>query len=140
MRRGLGRGRSLIGIGAAIAIIGVPLPWLKVGGVVLSAQTASGFEGAGVLVFLASVGMLALIVLPFTTRSGRASLDRPAVYLGLLLIGLVGLGLSVIDMLGTEGASASPSDVPGIWLAAAGMILAAWGVAELLAQRRSSDY
>ncbi|MFV2062437.1 MAG: hypothetical protein ACC726_02855 [Chloroflexota bacterium] len=138
MRRGLGRGRTLIGIGSTVAIIGLPLPWLKVGGVVLSAQTASGFEGGGVLVFLASVAMLALIVLPFTTRSGRASFDRPVAYLGLLAMGLTGLGMAVLNLLGTEGVSLPPTDVPGIWLAGAGMVLVTWGVAELFAERSSS--
>jgi len=137
VRRGLGRGRTLIGVGAVAAVIGMPLPWLKVGGVVLSAQTANGFEDGGVLVFLAAVAMLALIVLPFTTRSGRASLDRPVAYLGLLAVGLSGLGLAVANLLGTEGTSALPTEVPGIWLAGAGMILATWGVAELFAERAS---
>jgi hypothetical protein len=136
VRRGLGRGRTLIGIGAVIAIVGVPLAWLKVGGVVLSAETASGFAGSGVLLFLASVAMLALIVLPFTTKSGRSSLDRPAAYLGLLAVALVGLILAFLDLFGT-GSSVSPTDVPGIWLAAIGMIMATWGVAELFAQDAS---
>ena len=44
MRRGLGRGRTLIGVGAVLAICSMPLPWLQVGGIVLSAETASGFD------------------------------------------------------------------------------------------------
>jgi quinol-cytochrome oxidoreductase complex cytochrome b subunit len=135
VRRGLGRGRSLIGIGAVIAIIGIPLPWLKVGGVVLSAKTANGLQGTGVLVFVAAVGMLALIVLPFAMKSGRSSLDRPVAYLSLLVMGLVGLIMAAIDVLGTKGASASLTDVPGVWIGGVGMILAAWGVAELFAAR-----
>jgi len=71
----------------------MPLPWLTVGGIVLSAQTANGFEGAGVVMFLASVGMLALIVLPYTTRTRRLAIDRPVAYLALLLIALAGLGV-----------------------------------------------
>lgn len=135
MRRGLGRGRTLIGIGAVIAIIGIPLPWLKVGGVVLSAETANGLQGPGVLVFLAAVAMLAVMVLPFAVKSGQSVLDRTSVYLALLAVGLVGLSLAVLDILGTDGASAALSDVPGVWLAGVGMSLAAWGVAELFAQR-----
>lgn len=135
MRRGLGRGRTLIGIGAVVAIIGIPLPWLKVGGVVLSAETANGLQGPGVLVFLSAVAMLALIVLPFTTRSGRSSLDRPVAYVGLLVLGILGLVLAGLDLLGTEGASPSPADVPGVWVSSAGMIVVAWGVAEVLAVR-----
>lgn len=135
MRRGLGRGRSLIGIGAVIAIIGIPLPWLKVGGVVLSAETANGLQGPGVLVFLSAVATLAVMVLPFAMKSGRSSLDRTVTYLGLLVVGLVGLSLATLEILRTEGTSGSPTDVPGIWIAGAGMIMVAWGVAELFAQR-----
>lgn len=136
MKRGLGRGRTLIGIGAAITIVGVPLAWLKVGGVVLSAETASGFEGTGVLVFLASSAMLALLVLPYTARSGQSSLDRPISYVVLLGLGIAGLVAAVLDVLGTEGSSGGPTDVPGLWLAGAGMVLAGWGVAELFAEPR----
>jgi hypothetical protein len=138
VRRGLGRGRTLIAVGAVVAIVGMPLAWLKVGGVVLSAETASGFEGAGVLVFLASVAMLALVLAPYTTKSGELALDRPSSYLVLLGIGLAGLLLEVVNGLGTEGSSLAPTDVPGLWLAGAGMILATWGVAELFAERASS--
>ena len=127
----------LIAIGAVLAIVGVPLAWLKVGGVVLSAETASGFEGAGVLVFLAAIGMLALILLPYTTRTGQVSLDRPTSYLALLAVGLVGLVLEALNVLSTEGTRLLPTDIPGIWLAGIGMILATWGVAELFAERAS---
>jgi hypothetical protein len=49
VRRGLGRGRTLIAGGAVLTILSMPLAWLKVGGIVLSARTSSGFEGAGVV-------------------------------------------------------------------------------------------
>ena len=111
------------------------LPWLTVGGIVLSAQTANGFEGAGVVMFLASVGMLALIVLPYTTKTRRFALDRPVAYLALLLIALGGLGVELIDLVSTEGNSLLPSDAPGLWLAIAGMAIATWGVLELFAER-----
>ena len=135
MRRGLGRGRSLIAIGAVLTIVGMPLPWLKVGGAVLPAQTASGFEGAGVLPFLAAVAMLALIVLPYTTRTHESALDRPVAYLALLLLGLGGLAVEAMAILGTEGAALLPTDVPGLWLASLGMIIILWGVAEVFVER-----
>ena len=116
----------------------MPLAWLKVGGVVLSAQTASGFEGAGVVMFLASVAMLALIVLPYTTRTRRVAIDRPASYVALLAIGVGALGVEIIKLIGTEGNSLAPMDAPGLWLAIAGMLLATWGVLELLAERPSA--
>jgi hypothetical protein len=135
VRRGLGRGRSLIAVGAVLAIIGMPLPWLTVGGIVLSAQTANGFAGAGVVMFLAAVGMLALIVLPYTTRTRRVAIDRPAAYLALVLVGAGALGVELINLIGTEGSRLAPMDAPGLWLAMAGMAIAIWGVLELLAAK-----
>jgi hypothetical protein len=138
VRRGLGRGRSLIAIGAILSIIAMPLPWLTVGGIVLSERTANGFEGSGVVMFLASVGMLALIVLPYTTKTRRLAIDRPVAYLALLLIALAGLGIEAIDLFSTDGNSLMPLDAPGLWLAIAGMAIATWGVLELFAERPSA--
>jgi len=137
VRRGLGRGRILIAIGAVLGICSMPLPWLKVGGVVLAARTANGFEGSGVLVFLASAAMLVVIVLPYASRSGSSPLDRPLVYLALLVVGLAGLSSEALRLLGTEGSSMAPSDAPGLWLAMAGMAVTTWGVLECFAERPS---
>jgi hypothetical protein len=113
----------------------MPLPWLTVGGIVLSAQTANGFEGSGVVMFLASVGMLALIVLPYTTKTRRLAIDRPVAYLALLLIALAGLGVEAIDLFTTDGNSVMPLDAPGLWLAIVAMAIVTWGVLELFAER-----
>ena len=81
MRRGLGRGRALIGIGAVLALVGVGASVfsyaLGVGhgcpggrsGEILTALNGRGFDGAGVLVFLASVAMLGVLVLPYASRN-----------------------------------------------------------------------
>ena len=136
MRRGLGRGRTLIAIGSILAIIGMPLPWLTVGGIVLSRETANGFEGAGVITFLASVSMLALIVLPYTTRTREFRLDRPVTYLALVVLGIGGLAVELIELLGDlESYSLMPLDAPGLWLAMIGMALALWGTLELFAEK-----
>jgi hypothetical protein len=135
VRRGLGRGRTLIALGASLAICSMPLPWLKVGGVVLAAETATGFDGSGVVMFVAAVAMLAVMLLPYATRSGQVALDRPAAYVVLLAIALAGLISEALGLLGTEGSSLAPLDAPGLWLAGAGMAVATWGVLELLAER-----
>jgi hypothetical protein len=127
----------LIAIGAVIAIIGMPFPWFTVGGEVLTAYSQNGFQGAGVLVFLASVGLLALIVLPYTNKTGRSSIERPAAYLALLLVGLTGLALEVIGAL-NESRLGMPDRALGLWLAGIGMIIVTWGVAELFAEQQSS--
>jgi len=116
----------------------MPLAWLRVGGVVLAPETATGFDGSGVVMFVAAVAMLALIVLPYTTRSGQVGLDRPAAYVALLAVALAGLISEALRLLGTEGTSLAPLDAPGLWLAGAGMALATWGVLELLAEQSAA--
>ena len=96
MRRGLGRGRSLIAIGAILGVISMPLAWQTAGGVVLPVSTDWGFSGTGVLMFLASLLMLALIVVPFTTETHRFLLDRPMAYAVLLVVGIAGLVLACL--------------------------------------------
>jgi hypothetical protein len=124
----------------------MPLPWLTVGGIVLSAETASGFDlarrfgedaaaGGCLLMFLAAAASLALIVLPYAMKGRQASLDRPASYVVLQIIALVGLVASGVSLLATEGSSLVPTDAPGLWLAVVGAALSSWGVLELLAER-----
>ena len=139
MSRGLGRGRTLIALGSVLTICSIPLAWLRAGGTVLEVPAWTG-QGGGLAVlaiFVAAVAMLALIVVPFATRSGSFWLDRGIAYVLLLALGLVGLVAKVIELLGTEGSiSLAPLDAPGLWLAVTGMGLATWGVLELLAERR----
>jgi hypothetical protein len=135
VRRGLGRGRTLIVIGAILAIIGIPLPWLTVGGIILPARTANGFEGPGVIVFLAAVAMLAVVVLPYAARTRRSSVDRSVVYLGILMVGVSALVVQVIDLISTEGNRLMPLEAPGMWLSIVGMAIATWGVLELFAEK-----
>jgi hypothetical protein len=114
----------------------MPLAWQTAGGIVLPVSSDWGFAGAGVVMFLAAVAMLAIIVLPYTTESGRVAIDRPIVYLGLVAVGVGSLGAAIIDLVGGEEQySLTPLDAPGLWLAIVGMALATWGVLELLAEK-----
>jgi hypothetical protein len=138
VRRGLGRGRTLIALGSILAICSVPLPWLKAGGTILevAAWTGAGGGLAVLALFVSTVAMLAVMLAPFTTRSGTFWLDRGITYVILLAVGLLGLATKVLELLGTEGStSLAPLDAPGMWLAVAGMALATWGVLEILAER-----
>jgi hypothetical protein len=137
-RRTLGRGRLLIGLGAIVAIVGAVPPWWTVGGTVTPQASANGFDGSGIVVFLAAVAMLALIVLPLATRAGESRLDRPLSY---ALLGGLAIGaflLRVFEIYG-EDKLGLPDRALGLWLTGSGVALVAWGVAELLAERPAED-
>jgi len=78
--------------------------------------------------------MLALLALPYAMRDRRSSLDRPAVFAGLALLGLAGLALDLVTSW-NEGWLGPPDRAPGMWLAGLGMTLATWGTAELFAEK-----
>ena len=54
-----------------------------------------------------------------------------------MLVGLVGLGVEVWTQFTSQPASrlGGPLEAPGLWLAGIGMIVAAWGTAELAAEK-----
>jgi hypothetical protein len=138
VRRGLGRGRTLIALGAVLVILSMPLPWLRVGGVVLSAETANGFDGPGALLFVVCLAMLAVIVLPYSLKNRQAAVDRVATYVLLWCAAAVSLGGAIATLVGTQGATLTPLAAPGLWLGLAGMALLTWGLLELIAERPSS--
>jgi hypothetical protein len=116
----------------------MPLPWLRVGGVVLDAVTANGFAGSGVLTFLACAVMLALVVLPYTFRNRETVLDRPVMYIACWIVAVLGMGNQIVHLLGTEGHTIAPLETPGLWLAVLGMTIVTWGVLELVAERAAA--
>ena len=140
MRRGLGRGRLMIGSGAVLALVGMFLPWFSLerdpG---LPVITSNGFDGAAILLFVAAVGLLALLLLPYASASGRSPLDHASSYV--LLVGLAVVGLLVAGVqLWSDGALGiwPPDRCPGLWLAAIGTLLIAWGVAEVLGEEQKA--
>ena len=93
-------------------------------------------RAAWVVALPVAVLMLALIVLPYTTETRQVTLDRPAVFAGLLVVAIGGLAVALIDLIGGEAQySLTPLDAPGLWLAIVGMAIAAWGVLELFAEK-----
>jgi hypothetical protein len=142
VRRGLGRGRRLIALGSVLAILAIPLPWLRAGGTILEATAWTGVGGGVPILALfgAAVGSLVVMLIPFTTRSGGFWLDRSVTYVTLLLVAAGGLIAEVLELVATEGRiSLAPLDAPGLWLAVGGVALMAWGVLELLADRFGED-
>ena len=133
MTRAMDRGRVLVLIGSVLALIGMALPWVTVGGQGdgLPQITANGFDGAGILVFVAGILMLALLTLPYASKTGTSALDRPASYLALTVLGFAGLVLEVATLV-NQGHFGFPDRAPGLWISAAGLTIAGWGVGELL--------
>jgi hypothetical protein len=133
-RRALGRGRLLVGIGAIVTVAGlIPLWWAveRTGGVPIS---GNGLQGAGIVIFLSAMAMLAVIVLPATTRDGDSAVDRPVTYvvLALLAVGAYLLRLYEISAFASLGL---PLDAPGLWMTGVGLAIIAWGVAEIVVER-----
>jgi quinol-cytochrome oxidoreductase complex cytochrome b subunit len=135
MRRGLGPGRVIVGVGAVLAIIGAFLPWSYAGGGdgALPRVTSNAFDGPGVAMFVAAVALLGLLILPYATSSGRSTLDRWLSYVILGGIMVVATVLQVIQLLpGGALKLTPPLDVLGLYLGVIGTLLVAWGVAEIV--------
>ena len=128
-RRPLGPGRTLAALGAILVVLGSVLPWWQLqpeGG--LPALVGNAFEGSGILVFLAGVGVLALVALPYAVGDRPTSLDRWFSYALLAVVGWIGLGWRVLDLL-MSGAFRfdEPAQVftngPGLWVAGLGLAI-----------------
>ncbi len=130
----MGRGRMIAAVGAAITLIGCLPAWYTVGGEALPARSANAFDGAGIIVFIAAIAVLALIALPYAAGDQPVALDRPLSFLLLATLGVVGLVLRVIQLSQLPGALGLPDRSPGLWLAGVGLLVTGWGVAELLGE------
>jgi hypothetical protein len=133
-RRSLGRGRLIAGLGALMALPGCLLPWYRVGGEDgLPFRSANAFDGAGIVVFLVALGVLALIALPYAAGDQPLDVDRPASFVLVVSLGVAALALRLLQLWGA-GALGLPDRAPGLWLAAAGLVVAAWGAAEMVGE------
>lgn len=136
MRRGLGAGRALVAVGAALALLGCFLPWVSAGELSGQVVTSNGLNGTGLLVFLASIGILLLVLLPYASSSGRSSLDRPVLFALLGGLAIAGLVIRVVQLWSEEALRLWPPDAAlGLWLAIVGVVLIALGVGQLLGER-----
>jgi hypothetical protein len=133
-RQALGRGRLIVVLGALVTLAGTVPDWWSVGGTVTPAVSGNAFEGGGIVVFVSALGLLALVLLPFTRREGRAAVDRPSSYVLLAVVAAAAFCLRVIEIQGMD-ALALPNRAPGLWLTGAGLLVIAWGVVELLNER-----
>lgn len=133
-RRGLGRGRLLASIGALVTLVSVPLTWWRVGGSPgIPESSGNGLAGAGIVVILAAVLLLALVVLPYAGGDRPQPLDRPVSFVVVAAVAVIGL-TAVILQLFDLGALGLPDRSPGLWVGAAGVALMAWGTSEIVSE------
>jgi len=116
-------------LAAILLLVGCVLPWWTVGGRPgeIPALSGNGFEGAGILVFLAAVACLALVTLPYAAERPVGA-DRWPAYALLAVGGWLGLGLRGLDLLGSGAFAISEigelaTRMPGLWIAAVGLVI-----------------
>lgn len=140
-RRELGRGRLIASAGALLTLVAIWLPWWRVGGTPgLPESSGIGLSGAGIVVLLSAVLILVLVALPFAAGDRPVPLDRPASFVVITAVGVVALAFSVFQLFdagGFPGGLGLPDRSPGLWLAAVGLAVAAWGTAEIVSERPS---
>jgi hypothetical protein len=137
IRRGLGRGRMIIVIGALMVVGGALPPWWTVGTAPLTdviTGNAFDFPASGIVVFLAALAAIAVVVLPYATREGEVGLDRPLTYGLLLIVAIVAFGLRVYQI-SQFGGLGLPDRAPGLYVTGAGLLVMCWAMIELLAER-----
>jgi hypothetical protein len=131
-RRPLGRGRVLAALAAVVMLAGCLLPWYGVGGAGgLPLRQLMAFDGSGILVFVAALGTLALVALPYAAGDRPVSLDSSVAYLLLFILGLVGILVWPLELLGDFVGGLLPDRAPGYWLAIAGLVVHARAVYEV---------
>lgn len=122
-RRPIGRGRTLAVVGALIVLVGCILPWYAFrveGG--LPAREFIGLTQSGILAFIAALGTLALVALPYAAGDQPVSADRGLTYL--LLVGLAALGLAIWPFQVLDDLSGLlPDRAPGWWIALVGIVI-----------------
>jgi hypothetical protein len=122
--RSLGGGRRLALVGAIVLIVGCLLPWYTVGGDGgLPPETYQAFRyPQGLLAFLAGLGTLALIALPYAMGPRPVALDRGIVFAVLAGAALIGVLLWVPAVLDNP-AGLLPTRAFGFWISLLGAIL-----------------
>lgn len=134
-RRPLRNGRRLAILAALAILAGSFLPWYALGGGgQLPTLTYQGLSsGSGILAFLAALGTLALVTLPYAAGDRPVGADRGLAYAALAALAVLGVALWVPGVLeAPEGLL--PDRAPGFWLAAVGAIALARAAFEILTE------
>ena len=133
-RRPFGRGRTLAVVGALIVVVGCLLPWyaFRVDGG-LPARQFIGLAESGILSFIASLGTLALVALPYAAGDRPVSADRGLAYL--LLTGLAAVGVAIWPLQVLDDLSGlAPDRAPGWWVALVGLVVLARAAFEIFGE------
>ena len=133
-RRALGRGRVLVVLGASVTLAGMIPSWWKLPRTNASALSGNGLEGAGIIIFLGALALLAVVTLPYATRDGDSAFDRPGSYV-LLALMAVGAFLFRIFEISRFTSLGLPTEAPGMWLSGLGLLIVVWGVADVLTEK-----
>ena len=133
-RRALGRGRLLVVIGALASLAGLVPPWWLVQRTNLPDLSANGVQGIGVVIFLAALTLMAIVVLPFATRDGTSSLDKPLVYGLIAVVAIAAYAWKLFEISQAAGIGL-PTQAPGLWVTGAGLAIVAWGVGLIVTDR-----
>jgi hypothetical protein len=120
----VGRGRWLAAIAGVIILVGCLLPWYTVGGDGgLPAESYMAFRyPQGLLAFLAGLGTLALIALPYAMRPRPVAMDRGIAFGILAVMAIAGVILWV-PAVSDNLAGLLPTRAYGFWIALVGAIL-----------------
>ena len=123
-RRPLGRGRILAIAGAVVLLVGAFLPWYTLGGTgELPGVVFHGFrDGSGILAFLAALGTLALVTLPYAAGERPVGVDRGLGYALLAALAFAGVLLWIPTVLDApEGLL--PDRALGYWVTIGGAVI-----------------
>jgi hypothetical protein len=120
-RRPIGRGRTLAVVGALVVLAGCVLPWYRATGDLPGLEFV-GLAESGILAFIAALGTLALIALPYAAGDRPVSADRGLAYL--LLAGLAAIGVAIWPLQAIDDLSGLlPDRAPGWWIALVGVVV-----------------
>lgn len=129
-RRPLGGGRTLAAVGAIVILVGCVLPWWQLAqpGGGLPPLTGNGLEASGIVALLAGIQTLLLVALPYAVGDRPTPVDRWEVFALLAVIGWIGLGWRIFDLLGLGAFRfTDPMQVltngPGLWLTGIGLAI-----------------
>jgi len=138
VRRAFGRGRLLVVVGSLTALVGMVPAWWVIERTGLPSLTGNGFQGAGLVIFLSCLALLAVIVLPFASRDGDSSLDRGPVYLLVLIAAAAAYLWRVYEIVQFGGLV--PTQTIGLWVTGVGLLIVAWGVGDIFTEKPRNSW